>query len=84
LDRGAREVSSHPYIAPFYQKKKKEKRSNLGGMRWGGGMALEGPRLAGQTGRIVIHPLEVKKVIPPSLVRLFQQKSFLKNNYLVE
>jgi hypothetical protein len=53
-------------------------------MWWGGGMALEGPRLERQPGRIVIHPLEAKKVIPPSLVRLFQQKSFLKNNYLLE
>ena len=47
-------------------------------------MALEGPRLERQPGRIVIHPLEAKKVIPPFLDRLFQQNRFLKNNYLVK
>ena len=47
-------------------------------------MALEGPRLERQPGRIVIHPLEAKKVIPPFLDRLFQQISFLKNIFLVK
>ena len=47
-------------------------------------MALEGPRLERQPGRIVIHPLEAKKVIPPFLDRLFQQNRFFEKYFFGE
>ena len=47
-------------------------------MRWAGGMALEGPRLGGQTGRIVTHHvLEDAKSLIKALWLGFYSNSFL-------